>query len=123
MALRCVGYDVVLVKEIVAFRGQSRVTDEELIPWMRDHDAVWVHADDNAKRQHRKLLVTHQARTLWVRRSKRRGMSSREQLRVLSYVLPNLLDRFRRQPSSRHYSVSVHGEAFRTRIRLEPYSL
>ena len=57
MALRCVGYDVVLVKEIVAFSGQSRVTDEELIPWMSDHDAVWVHADDNAKRQHRKLLV------------------------------------------------------------------
>ncbi len=123
MALRCVGYAVVLVKEIVAFRGQSRVTDEELIPWMRDHGAVWVHADDNAKRQHKKLLMTHQARTLWVRRSKKRGMSSREQLRLLSYVLPNLLDQFKRQPSKLHYSVSVHGETHKTRIRLKPYSL
>ena len=123
LALRCVGHDVVLVEEIVAFRGQSGVTDEQLIPWMSDHDAVWVHADDHAKRQHRKLLIVHQARTLWVRRSKNRGMSSREQLRVLSYVLPNLLDQFKRQPGGRHYSVSVHGETHKTRVRLKPYSI
>ena len=123
MALRCVGYDVVLVREIEAFRGQSGVTDEQLIPWMSDHDAVWVHADDNAKRQHRKLLVAHRVRTLWVRRSKKRGMNNREQLRVLSYVLPDILDRFSGRSGSRHYSVRVHGETHKTRIRLEPYGL
>ena len=123
MALRCVGYDVVLVREIQAFHGQSSVTDQQLIPWMSDHDAIWIHADDNAKRQHRKLLVAHQVRTLWVRRSKKRGMSNREQLRVLSYVLPDLFARFNKQPGNRHHSVRVHGEVHKTRIRLEPYRL
>ena len=121
-ALGLVGYPVTLVGDIAEFAGVVGVKDEQLIPWMGRYDAVWVHADDDAKRRHRKLLVAHAVRTLWVRRPKR-GMSSRQQLRVLSYVLDDVLQRLQTQPRTRHYEVSAHGAPGRTRIRLRSFEL
>lgn len=121
-ALRKVAFRVTLVSEIDEFRGMPRVTDEQLIPWMGDRNAVWVHADDNAKRKHKKLLLAHTVRTLWVYRRKGR-MSSREQLKALSYVLENFLDKLRSQPSKLHYEVRVHGGQYQTRIPLRPLDL
>lgn len=89
-ALQLVGFPTTLVRDIAEFAGVVGVKDEQLIPWMGDHNAVWIHADDEAKRRHRKLLVAHEIRTLWVRRPKQ-GMSSRQQLRMLSYVLDDFL--------------------------------
>ena len=121
-ALRKVGYRVVLVSEINEFQGLLRVTDDKLIPWMGDRAAIWIHADDNAKREHKKLLVAHAVRTLWVYRPKG-VMSSREQLRALSYVLDDFLERLRAQPRRLHYELRVHGALRRTRIQLKAFDL
>ena len=121
-ALRQVGYLTRLVEEIAELGGVRGVRDEDLIPWMGDRNAVWIHADDDAKRRHRKLLLANQVRTLWVRRAKN-GMSSREQLRVLSYVLDRFLENLRTQRGERHYEVRVHGASGRTRIQLRAVDL
>lgn len=121
-ALQLVGYPTTLVRDIAEFAGDVGVKDEQLIPWMGDHNAVWVHADDEAKRRHRKLLVAHQIRTLWVRRPKR-GMNSRQQLRMLSYVLDDFLQRLQERPGTRHYELTTHGAPGKTRIRLRPFEL
>ena len=121
-ALRKVGYRVALVSEIDEFQGVLRVTDDKLIPWMGDRGAVWVHADDNAKREHKKLLLAHAVRTLWVHRP-RGEMSSREQLRALSYVLDDFLERLGAQPRKRHYALRIHGAPHRTRIQLKAFEL
>ena len=121
-ALRKVGYRVALVSEIGEFQGVMRVTDEQLIPWMGAHKAVWVHADDNAKRKHKKLLLAHTVQTLWMYRLKG-AMSSREQLRALSYVLEDFLEGLRAQPRKRHYELRIHGAPLLTRISLKAYEL
>ena len=122
-ALRKVGFRVALVSEIDEFQGVRRVTDDKLIPWMGDRHAVWIHADDNAKREHKKLLLAHAVRTLWVYRPKGM-MSSREQLRALSYVLDDFLERLRAQPRKRHYALRIiHGAPQRTRVQLKAFEL
>ena len=121
-ALRLVGYPITLVHEISSFEGVVGVKDEQLIPWMGDHNAVWIHADDEAKRRHGKLLLAYAIRTFWVRRPKR-GMNSRQQLRVLSYVMDDFLQRLQTQPRKRHYELSMHGAPVRTRIRLRSFEL
>ena len=121
-ALRKVGYRVALVSETDEFQGVLRVTDDKLIPWMGDRNAIWIHADDNAKREHKKLLLAHAVRTLWVYRP-RGEMSSREQLRALSYVLDDFLERLTSQPSKLHYELRVHGARHRTRIQRKPFEL
>ena len=110
------------MSEIVVFQNQPSVKDEQLIPWIGTHDAVWIHADDNAKRQHRKLLLAHAVRTLWLYRPSG-VMSGREQLRALSYVLDDFLERLTSQPSKLHYELRVHGAPRRTRIQLKPFEL
>lgn len=121
-ALGTVGYPVILVSEIDEFQGIPRVTDDTLIPWMGDRHAVWIHADDNAKREHKKLLLAHAVRTLWVYRPTG-TMSSREQLRALSYVLNDFLERLWTQPRKRHYALRVHGARHRTRVQLKAFEL
>ena len=66
--------------------------------------------------------MAHQIRTLWVRRPKQ-GMSSRQQLRMLSYVLDDFLQRLQEQPRIRHYELTTHGTPGKTRIRLRPFEL
>jgi len=122
-ALRKVAYRVTLVSDIDDFQGVPRVTDELLIPWMGDRKAVWIHADNNAKRKHRKLLLAHAVRTLWLYRPKG-AMSSRQQLRALSYVLEDFLERLRSQPRKRHYALRIiHGAPHRTPIQLKAFDL
>ena len=111
-----------LVSEIDEFQGVLRVTDGKLIPWMGDRNAIWIHADDNAKREHKKLLLAHAVRTLWVYRPKG-AMSSREQLRALSYVLDDFLERLRDQPRKNHYALRIHGAPHRTSIQLKAFEL
>lgn len=50
-------------------------------------------------------------------------MSSKEQLRILSYVLPDLIEKYLFSAKKLHYKVSAHGEAARKRIRLEPINI
>lgn len=115
-ALKLVGYDVVIVPE--AFPSRVRVVDPDIINWCRDHNAIWVHADDKARKEHGKQIIASRIAFLWVYRP---GgiMSAREELRLLSYVLPDFIDKLETQSKRRHYRASVHGEACRPRIRLQ----
>lgn len=115
-ALGLVDYNVTSVFE--TFPDRTGVKDLEIIEWCRDNNAVWVHADDKARKEHKKEMITAGIRSLWVYRP---GgvMSSREQLRILSYKLPDLISQFKKYPKRRHYKLSAHGQAARKRIRLE----
>ncbi len=119
-ALALVKYNVVAVSD--AFEGRSGVTDPEIIAWCRGNDAIWAHADDRARKEHKKEIIVAGIRSLWVYRP---GgvMSSKEQLRILSYKLPDLIDQLGKHPRGLHYRVSAHGEANRKRIKLERISL
>lgn len=115
-ALGLVKYNILAVCD--AFRGRPRVTDPEIITWCRDNNAIWIHADDKARKEHKKEIVAAGIRSLWVYRP---GgvMSSKEQLRMLSYKLPDLIDQLNRAPRALHYRVSAHGQESRKRIKLE----
>lgn len=119
-ALKLVGYDVVTIYE--TFGGRLGVLDPEIIEWCRDHNAVWVHADDQARKEHKKQIIATGIAFLWIYRPKG-VMSSKQQLRILSYVLPDIIDRFEKHPKQLHYRASVHGELPHTRIRLKPLTL
>ena len=101
-ALNLVGYNFATVYDTFTDRG---ALDPEIIEWCRSNNgAAWVHADDQARRAHRALLQTEVSsnsvgsgiRTLWVSRERGR-MSAKEQLRILSVVLPKLLDNWHRR--------------------------
>ena len=102
-ALRLVDYNITTAGAVFSREG---VLDPDIIAWCRDHRAVWVHADDRARNEHRALLQTSGIRTLWVRRQ-RGGMGRSEQLRILSFVLPKLFENWRRSPRVRHYSAAA----------------
>ena len=112
-ALALVGYRFVTV---VAAFGRNAVEDPEIIEWCRAQNAVWVHADDRARKQHRALLLRSGILTVWVYR-KRGRMTAREQLRVLVYALPQLLRDWREQPHVRHYRVAAANEYAKPGVR------
>ncbi len=102
-ALRLVGHNVVTVRDALAGLG---VLDPDIIAWCQNNDATWIHADDQARKAHRALLQTSGIRTLWLYRRGGR-MTSKEQLRILSFVLPKLLDNWQRRPAVRHYRATA----------------
>lgn len=101
-ALNEVGYRFTTVVDALG----TSTKDPAIIDWCRERDAVWVHADDRAKKEHRALLQRSGIRTVWVYR-KRGKMTGWEQLRVLSFVLPKLLERWQQHPGVRHYRASA----------------
>lgn len=115
-ALASVGYEIRVTNEVFEKQGAK---DPEIIEWCRQNDAVWIHADNRAKRQHRNRIQTSGIRTLWIRRNKRDGMSAKEQLRILSFVLPRLIDKYGEQPETRHYSASAVNEISKISLRPE----
>jgi hypothetical protein len=108
-----VGYNI-----LVADKG---MTDPQLIAWMKERGAVWVHADDSAKRAHKKLLTDADLRILWVHRPKG-AMSAKDQLRILAYVLQSLLQLYQQYPARRRYRVSDSGPS-PGRIRIDQFEL
>lgn len=104
------------------WNGQDGVKDPIIIPWCAERAAVWVHADDSAKKDHAKLILANQIRTIWVYR-KDGKMAGADQLRALSYVLQDIMQKFRQHPNRRHYKVIVHGLPPRTAIRVEEYQV
>ena len=102
-ALSLVGHDIVDVKTALDPIGDGRqILDPEIIEWCRLHGSVWIHADDRARRDHKKQLQTSGIKTLLIRRPGGR-MTGREQLRILAFVIPQLLDRYSQAPRVRHY--------------------
>ena len=98
-ALRLVGHDFV---DVVSAFGRKGAKDPEIVKWCQQNGAIWVHADDAAKTEHKALLQTSGIRTLRIKRP-RGGMSAKEQLRIMSFVLPRLLNELESRRASRHY--------------------
>lgn len=105
-ALALVQYPFVTVEAVM---GQQGVPDPEIIRWCATNNAMWVHADDQARRQHKVALRASGIYTLLLHRQKG-GMTSKEQLRILSFVLPHLIQARQRKPSVRHYRASAPTE-------------
>ena len=113
-ALALVGYNFATVEDVF---GQRGATDPQIIDWCRNTDAVWVHADDRAKKQHGKQLQTSGIRTLWVYR-KRGRMTGKEQLRILSFVLPHFAEE-KNRTRSRHFRASAPNDLAKPTLRPE----
>lgn len=86
-ALNAVGYRFITVLDALG----ARTGDPEIIDWCRERDAVWVHADDRARKEHRALLQRSGIRTVWVYRPHGQ-MTGREQLRICPSYCPNCLN-------------------------------
>ena len=102
-ALKLVGYNFVDVPTAIGLKGAK---DPEIIEWCKQNDAVWIHADDRAKKQHKALLQTSGIRTVWVYR-KRGAMTTREQHRILTFIVSPLIQRLAESPNVRHSRVSA----------------
>lgn len=102
-ALRLVGYNIADVETAFGHKG---VKDPEIIEWCRTNQAIWIHADDRARRQHRAQFQTSGIRTIWVFRSRGR-MTGRDQLRILSFVLPKMIAALDQGTRHRHYRASA----------------
>ena len=114
-ALTLVGYEISSTTDVF---GEQGVKDPEIIKWRSQNDVIWIHADDRAGRDHRELLLISGIRTLRIRR-KGGAMTAREQLRILSSVLPRLMRNYGERPKARHYSASAVNEVSRPSLRPE----
>lgn len=116
-ALALVGHDIVDVKTAMdPTRERLQILDPEIIEWCRVHGSIWIHADDRARRDHRKQLLTSGIRTLLVRRPGGM-MTGREKLRILAFVIPQLLDRYDHVPRIRHYRTGAVDPLSRLSLR------
>lgn len=113
-ALALVGYEVRHLSDAL----EKGTGDPEIIEWCRRNGAVWVHSDNKAKSEHRESIQTSGIRTLWIRR-KGGAMTAQEQLRVISYVLPQLTLNYGERPRTRHYRAFAESEISRISLRPE----
>lgn len=111
-ALKDVGYRCVVQDDVPEFRSLPSVKDElHIIPWCGEHEAVWVHRDDNARTEHAKHIATAGVRTIWVYAPPGFKFSMREQLRALAFALPEILEDFAgEEPNWGHYEVRVRSD-------------
>ncbi len=114
-----VGYNAFTFRALDEFRDLKGIDDEDIIPWCGEHDAIWVHADDNSKVEHKKRLETHGVKTIWLYRPKGR-MSSKDQLRALTYALPRALDRLQKY---QHIAIRVKGPPPEYGYSVTPFTL
>jgi hypothetical protein len=117
--LNLVGYNTFTFTDVDEFKDRIKVDDEEIIPWCGIHNAVWVHADDNAKREHKKLLEEHHCRTVWVYRPNGK-MSSKDELRALAYCLPRILHKLKKH---QHIAIRVYGVPPEHGYKVTPFTL
>jgi hypothetical protein len=123
-ALKLVGYNIIVQKDISEFSDLDRVLDDKhIIPWLAANQAIWIHADNNSKREHRKQIAAGAVRTVWIHRAGGK-MSNRAQLRILAYSLPDLIVDFGdTKNKQQHYQLSVHGQEPHTKITRKPMTL
>ena len=112
-ALELVGYRFI---DAASAMGRKGAKDPEIIKWCSDYNAVWVHADDRARKQHRILIQTSGIRTLWVYREGGR-MSAKEQLRTLAFILPLFIQEMGQHPRQRHFKASARNPIAKPSLR------
>ena len=104
-ALQLIGYNISSVMDVFGRRDDG-VKDPEIIEWCRTNQAIWIHADDRARREHRVQLQTSGIGTIWVHRPGGR-LTAREQLRILAFALPRMIDTLTQGSRHRHYRVTA----------------
>ena len=114
-ALQLVGYRITTVESEFGYKG---IPDPDIINWCQRNDAVWIHADDRARRAHRALLQTSGIRTLRLHRPGGR-MTGKEQLRILSFALPKLLELMQQSRRVRNFRVSAQNPLSTPRLTTE----
>lgn len=119
-ALSLVGYNATSVRNV--FDNRHGVSDREVIEWAAASGAVWVYSDDKLKRESAKTILAEGVSTLWVYRP-RGVMSAREQLAIISHLLPDLLDRLGARDTPTHFRMDALGGFPRPRFSLREYEL
>ncbi len=112
-ALALVGWDI---SDVSAVFGNYDALDPEIIEWCRENGAVWIHADDRARKQHKATLQASGIKTIWVYRQQGK-MSTKEQLRILSNALPRIIEKWSEFPRRRHYRVLAANETSNPGVR------
>ena len=113
-ALALVGYEIRHLSDAL----EKGTGDLEIIEWCRRNGAIWIHADNKAKSEHRESIQTSGIRTLRVHR-RRGAMPAQEQLGVISYVLPQLIRNYGERPRTRHYGAFADSDISRISLRPE----
>lgn len=117
-ALSLVGYSVHTVDDVLGRRG---VKDPEIINWCGENEAVWIHADDNARREHARLINSAKISTVWVPRPKK-GLSAKQQLSRLAYKMQAIESRVAGSKRPVHLKLSASGTVDEPRVSLTDVS-
>lgn len=112
-ALALVQYRFVTVEAVM---GQQGIPDPDIISRCATNNVTWVHADHQARKQHKVSLRDSGISTLLLHR-KKGGMTGKEQLRIPSFVLPHLIQARQQKPSARHYRASAPTEWAKPALR------
>jgi len=78
--------------ESVTEKFGPSITDPILIQWLGLQRGIWVTADENARRKHATEINNAGIHVLWVRRDRNMGMSKREQLLLILWVIDDILE-------------------------------
>ena len=88
-----IGFNMTSVS--LAFLGRRSVPDEEIIAWLGINEdgaqySVWVTTDQEARRIHGVRVVQAGISVLWIQRPPRSGLTSLQELQLLSIVLKDV---------------------------------
>ena len=88
-----IGFNMTSVSQ--AFLGRRSVPDEEIIAWLGVNEeearcSVWVTTDQRARRMHGARIMQTGISVLWIERPSRRGLSSLQELQLLSLILDDV---------------------------------
>lgn len=104
-ALALVDYNVIACTE--QFPGGT--PDQTIIQWLGLQNGIWITADERAKREHSDEIHKAGINIVWIRRSKKEGMSKRAQLLLLLWVLDPVLDEIKKSKSAAFFLAKYSG--------------
>lgn len=86
--------------------------DPELIGFLAEHGYVWITKDDEARRKHLSMLLSHQIGVVWVRGFERhkKPMSIRDFHRLLTITLPRIEAELIVTPGPKWYEIFYNGD-------------
>jgi hypothetical protein len=87
-ALKLVDYNALSVSRLF---GQG-TKDSMIINWLGLNGGVWVTGDEKAKHEHAIGIKKAGIHIVWVHRHKKHGMSKKDQLKLLLWVLDPILE-------------------------------
>jgi len=104
-ALALVDYNSVAVTE----QFKDGTPDQTIIQWLGFHGGIWITADERARRVHAEEIRGAGIHILWVRRPKH-GMSKKDQLLLLLWVLDPILQEITRARGPAQFLASYSGQ-------------